>query len=120
LRFADFTICSRDLRSRINHTRIQGVKKLWIPDPGLQLWIENSCCIIILYNIHVWYFQIYVHIVDCPIVRMGDSVLLASKESEEFCLDGEEEDLDAFNLETFGGEAAEWEESGMRIPVPWY
>lgn len=46
---------------------------------------------------------------------MGDSVLLGSKECEDFALDGDEEELDAFNDETFGGEAAEWEESGMNI-----
>jgi hypothetical protein len=50
---------------------------------------------------------------------MGDSVLLASKECEEFGLDGEEEEeeeeLDAFNLETFGGEGDKWEESGATL-----
>ena len=39
---------------------------------------------------------------------MGDSLLLAPLEVEG-------EDLDAFNDETFGGEAAEWEESGERL-----
>ena len=38
---------------------------------------------------------------------MGDSLLLAPLEVEG-------EDLDAFNDETFGGEAAEWEESGKK------
>ena len=38
---------------------------------------------------------------------MGDSLLLAPLEVEG-------EDLDAFNDETFGGEAAEWEESGIK------
>ncbi len=39
---------------------------------------------------------------------MGDSLLLAPLEVEG-------EDLDAFNDETFGGEVAEWEESGDRL-----
>lgn len=43
---------------------------------------------------------------------MGDSLLLGPKECQDFGLEGdEEEDLDAFNDETFGGEVAEWEES---------
>ncbi len=58
---------------------------------------------------------------------MGDSGLLLGrpKGSEEFALEGDEEeegDLDAFNDETFGGEAAEWEESGIvshsRVHIP--
>jgi hypothetical protein len=52
---------------------------------------------------------------------MGDSGLLLGrpKGPEEFALEGDEEeegDLDAFNDETFGGEAAEWEESGNVSP----
>ncbi len=58
---------------------------------------------------------------------MGDSGLLLGrpKGAEDFALEGDEEeegDLDAFNDETFGGEAAEWEESGnfshSRVHIP--